>query len=125
MRVGLEVIRYAVPAFGSVIFLLFSTVFAFVFRGGLSLRFLSIAVRNSRGSKAGRFRCTLRALATAVPLVVLYGMPIPAYFLGSPALAAVAFGVAVACHLGLVVVSLRTPARGWQDRIAGTRLVPR
>jgi len=121
----LEITRYGFPALASVLFLFFSAIFAFAFRGGLSLRFLSIAVRDARGGKAGRFRCVLRALATAIPLVVLYGIPIPLYFVASPVVAAIAFGVAVLCHLGFVAVSLRNPARGWQDRVAGTRLVPR
>jgi ABC-type transport system involved in cytochrome bd biosynthesis fused ATPase/permease subunit len=39
--------------------------------------------------------------------------------------ATVALVAAVAVHVVLIGSSLRNPARGWQDVVAGTRLVPR
>jgi hypothetical protein len=113
------------PAVAAALFAFFGILSALVLRGGASLRVLSIAVRSSRGARAGRIRCAWRALVSAVPFVVLYGLPWALALEDRLALAAVALGVAVALHLGLVVVALRNPARGWQDRIAGTRLVPR
>ena len=118
-------VRYVLPVVGSAVFLVFSVLLAFAFRGGLSFRFLSIAVRNPRGSKAGRFRCAWRAIATALPLFLLYAVPLALYLYWHPVLAFVALSVAIIVHVGLVIVSLRNPTRGWQDRVAGTRLVPR
>jgi hypothetical protein len=62
---------------------------------------------------------------TAVPFFVLYAIPFWLVLRKHPTLAWVAFGAALVAHLGLVLVALRNPARGWQDRVAGTRLVPR
>jgi hypothetical protein len=122
---AIQVVGYLFTTSLSVAFLVLATLFALILRGGLSFRFLSIAVRDSKGRKAGRIRCALRALVTSLPFVVLYSIPPVTFFIGGPTLSAIAFGIAVAAHLGLAVVSLRNPVRGWQDRIVGTRLVPR
>jgi hypothetical protein len=124
MRFFLKFI-YAVPWIGTVVFGLGATLFALFLRGGLSLRFLSIAVRNSKGAKAGRLRCLWRAVVSALPFVVLYGLPLKLVVERHPGLAMAALAFAIVVHVGLVFVALRNPARGWQDRIAGTRLVPR
>ena len=98
---------------------------AFLARGGCSLRMMSLAVRDTKGRRAGRWRCTLRAAVTALPFLAVYLVPYVLAIAKRPGAAGVALLAAVLVQFLLVAMSLRTPARGWQDRIAGTRLVPR
>ncbi|MFN0006933.1 MAG: protein kinase domain-containing protein [Planctomycetota bacterium] len=102
-----------------------SVLAAFLLRGGLSLLVVSLALRDAAGRRAGRLRCAWRAILTALPLLGVYFIPFPLAMNQHPGAAAIALGVAAVVHLALIAVSLRTPARGWQDRLAGTRLVPR
>ena len=99
---------------------------AWLFRGGLFLRALNIAVVTKNGEPISRLRALWRGLGAwgvfIVPLLIFSAVPHP----GSPdpglvvtALAQCTFGLAGAAW---AVVS---PERGLQDRIAGTYLVPR
>ena len=116
---------FAVPFGLSVIWGMVAILGALILRGGGSFRMMSLAVRDSRGRRAGRMRCAWRALLSALPFVAVYALPILLVKTGHPTWGMVALAAAVLLHLLLVAVSLRTPARGWQDRLAGTRLVPR
>jgi len=98
---------------------------AFVLRGGLSLRVVSLAVRDAQGRRAGRLRCAWRACLCAAPLVAIYVVPLVLMATEHIAWATVCLIAAILVHALLIATSLRSPARGWQDRIAGTRLVPR
>lgn len=118
-------VLFAVPFGLSVIWGMVAILGALILRGGGSFRMMSLAVRDSRGRRAGRVRCAWRALFSALPFVALYGPPIVLVKTGHPTWGTVALAAALLLHLLLVAVSLRTPARGWQDRLAGTRLVPR
>jgi hypothetical protein len=116
---------FIMPAIGALVWALFSILFAFLFRGGLSLRIVSLALRNRRGQRAGRLRCTGRAVLVALPFVAIYA-PSLFFAMKSGAQASVIALVAgAAAHAFLVAAALRDPARGWQDRLAGTRIVPR
>jgi hypothetical protein len=92
---------------------------ALLFRGGLLLHALGLAVAGPNGSEAGRFRVFLRTvLAWSLAFLMHYLIyrtdvgPWPVYFL----LTLLAIGI----FWGML-----HPSRGVQDYIAGTWLVPR
>jgi hypothetical protein len=97
---------------------------ALLFRGGLVLRLLGLAVVKRNGSRASRLRVFWRSLLTWAPFGALVWLS----FLGFSAsgwrgwvapIADAVISVALAgCYLGL-------KGRSLQDRLAGTTLVPR
>jgi hypothetical protein len=98
-----------------------ATLLAVGVRGGAVLRPLGIAVVDARGREAARWRCGVRALAAWLPIFVgaaarLWGAPMAANAVVWPSLAVFVVGA---------VYAVVSPARGVQDRIAGTWLVPR
>ena len=118
-------VAFALPLGLSVTWAVIAILGALFARGGISLRLMSLAVRDAKGNRAGRLRCAWRALLCALPFIVLYCVPFSLVRAGHVNLAAVALVAAVLVHVLLIAASLRTPARGWQDRLARTRLVPR
>jgi hypothetical protein len=122
-------------ALGGVLLLtaILSVVCAFVFRGGLLLRMLGIAVVKNNGADASRFRMLWRSVIAWLPVLVY---PL-SWKLGNASQSHpgdyeailwektvfIAGVVGAAAILGLVSVAMR--GRGLQDRAAGTWLVPR
>jgi hypothetical protein len=100
-------------------------VFAFAFRGGLSLTVFNVLVRDKRGKRASRLRCVARTLSAALPMSAVYWAPVLLIQLGSPAAAWLAIGLAILFHAAWIAQALARPTRSLQDAIAGTRLVPR
>lgn len=102
-------------------------VFAFLFRGGLSMTFAGITIVRNDGRLAGRFRCAVRELLIWAPITILLGMTLwiqvtrPEWVLPRT----VILFLAVFLLPLYVAVALRYPSRPPQDRIMGTRLVPR
>jgi hypothetical protein len=103
----------------------FSTLFAMIFRGGLSLKLFGMGVRNRRGEMASRLRCAWRSLLVWIPLLVLYGT-------GGWLATHGHVAVGVACSLATALIhalalayAIWRPSRSLQDRLAGTQLVPR
>jgi eukaryotic-like serine/threonine-protein kinase len=94
---------------------------AIAVRGGAVLRLLGIAVVDARGLEAARWRCGVRALLAWLPIFV----GVAARHWGSPGLANVVTWSGLAVFLAGAVYAAVNPARGLQDRIAGTWLVPR
>ena len=100
---------------------------AVVFRGGLLLRLLGVAVATGRGREASRLRIAGRALVAWLPAIIGAGLGFHAYLTPSapgPSIP-VLFWTAVAVLVGGAAYALVRPHRGVQDRIAGTALVPR
>ena len=99
---------------------------AVIFRGGLQLRSFGMAVVTSRGADVSRLRALARAAIAWSPVSV--GV---AGLLRSPgsALSDSTEMIASAASLLLLfagaIYAARHPDRGLQDRLAGTRLVPR
>jgi tRNA A-37 threonylcarbamoyl transferase component Bud32 len=99
---------------------------ALLFRGGLVLRLLGVAVVLKDGAPASRLRVFWRGLVTWVPIVLLMlawswsrrGMPNDAPMTWSSLLPSAAL-------FGLAIWSVALPERSLQDRLAGTSLVPR
>src|SRR5581483_5854053 len=107
----------------------------FLWRGGLSDRLLGLALVQSDGRPAARWRCAWRALLVWAPVT---GLLIAAMWLeqdywsaenaGAPApwLARLSWVVswsAWALLAAYAVLAVRSPGRGLHDRLAGTYLV--
>jgi serine/threonine protein kinase len=97
---------------------------ALLFRGGLVLRILGVAVVTRAGSRASRLRVFWRALITWSPalLAILLSLLFPPV---GTAWAVSLGALGTTLWLAAVVLSALLPQRGLQDRIAGTWLVPR
>jgi eukaryotic-like serine/threonine-protein kinase len=95
-----------------------------LFRGGLVLRLLGIAVVTSSGSEVSRLRALWRSVIAWSPCAAVIVIT-PLLLLLSPSLIVPATGMLLAVSLFGIVAAAVTPARGLQDRLAGTYLVPR
>jgi hypothetical protein len=93
---------------------------AFATRGGLALRLAGIAVQRHDGSAASRWRCLGRGLLVWLPFLV----PGLVFMLGRRWLLGLA-AATVVVTAAAALYALLHPARGLQDRLAGTHLVPR
>ncbi|MBI5387007.1 MAG: protein kinase [Verrucomicrobia bacterium] len=95
---------------------------AVLFRGGLVLRLLGLAVVRRDGARASRLRVLWRGVVAWSPAL---SAPVLAMML-TPLVGAVAAGSLVTVLvIGLAACSLALPERSLQDRLAGTCLVPR
>jgi len=95
---------------------------ALLFRGGLVLWALGVAIVRTDGVRASRLRVFWRSLVAWSPIVlapVLMGM---LTVLVGALWAGVLLGLLI---IGLAVLSLALRQRSLQDRLAGTWLVPR
>jgi uncharacterized RDD family membrane protein YckC len=96
---------------------------ALFFRGGLVLLTTGVAVVRKDGLRASRWRVFWRSLVTWMPffLIPVIGIAMLTPLIGKwPAVL-----VATAIIIGLTAWSLLLPERSLQDRLSGTRLVPR
>lgn len=95
---------------------------ALIFRRGLVMTVFGVAVANTDGTPASRLRAFIRSLVTwlIMPLSLVL-MFLVAKFTGAMA----ACVIILVLLLALVGFSLWLPERGLQDRISGTRLIPR
>jgi len=93
-----------------------------LFRGGLLLRLLGLAVVRSDGTIASRGRVTWRCLISWSPLIMSLGV---ASILSREIGENVSVTLGLILLLGLLLWSALRPHRTLQDRLAGTWLVPR
>ena len=110
---------------------------AFLWRGGLSDRLLGLALVQSDGRPAARWRCAARALLAWAPVtaLVILSMWLELdywrYRYGDvvvPWLLRLSWAVdwsAWALLAAYAVLAIRSPGRGLHDRLAGTYLVPK
>ena len=97
---------------------------ALLFRGGLLLRWLGIAVVTRDGMEVSRSRALWRSMIAWSPCAaVIVVIPIFFFFPSSVSLSIIAVLLAVSL-IGVVAAAVN-PQRGLQDRLAGTYLVPR
>jgi hypothetical protein len=108
----------------------FALVFAFFLRGGLLLRAFGLAVVDSQGRPVSRLRAAWRAVVTWAPAAATAAIAFTHAVLidmtksqQQPVWTALAVIAALIFLAGAVVSALR-PTRAWQDRIAGTFIVP-
>jgi hypothetical protein len=95
-----------------------AVLWAFLWRGGLSLRLLGLSLVGTDGHPAGRRRCAWRAVLVWAPVTALLACWIGLEW--QPA------GWATLALLALyVILALGSPERALHDRLAGTYLVPR
>jgi hypothetical protein len=100
---------------------------AWLWRGGLSLRILGLTLVSANGHPAWRLQCAWRALVVWLPVTVLLGLSL-SLDASHPELARwswASWGGALLVLAGFAVLALRSPARGLHDRLAGTYVVPR
>jgi hypothetical protein len=110
---------------------------AVIFRGGMLIWALGLAVVTIDGSPASRLRVLGRSLIawspTALALVAVFGTIVPVISIGDiefrgtgyGAIGIVTAGVVLVIYFILGLVSALLPVRGIHDRLAGTWLVPR
>lgn len=101
-------------------------VWSFLTRGGLTLRFMGLALVRGDGRKAARWQCAWRSLVVWAPVVaLLYGCVWVKAF--APQLHFAQSGLwwgAAALVLAYLVLAIRRPSRTLHDRLSGTYLVP-
>jgi hypothetical protein len=99
---------------------------AWAFRGGLGLRLFGADVVTAEGERAGRMRTLLRALVAWSPAALA---AVAIEIAPNPFTAGTAWLLAAGACVTLFAVgtayAIRHPDCGLQDRVAGTRLVPR
>jgi hypothetical protein len=103
------------------------TVWAFLFRGGLSLRLAGLALVRSDGRDARRLQCLWRAMIVWLPVVALLlaAVWVDLWFPARGFVCSWLQVLTLLLLLGYVAVALRFPGRGPHDYLAGTFLVPR
>jgi hypothetical protein len=108
---------------------------AFLSRGGLSLRMNGLCLLRANGRKAWRLQCAWRALLVWLPIVALLGTSVwldARYWIGweesnpdlYPWLASLSWWLGVGLLPLWVGLALWSPNRGLHDRLTGTYLVP-
>ena len=92
---------------------------AMLFRGGMLLHSMDLAIVDRKGSRASRLRIFARSFVTWSPLLLLELLLVErsalTFWVGLPLAALLVAGV---------IVPLFTPSRGLQERLTGTYLVP-
>jgi hypothetical protein len=110
---------------------------AFIARGGVTLRLMGIQLLRANGRKALRIQCAWRALLMWAPVCGLLGaaswLLLYYWSVWSPEtrlewmyrVSWVLWGLALALLPSYAVLAIRSPGRSVHDRLAGTYLVPR
>jgi hypothetical protein len=105
------------------------TAWAFLFRGGLTLKFMGIRLVRRDGRKAGRFQCAWRVALLWAPVValLLLATSLKVGLEGSSLswLHGVAYALAGLVLLVYLAVPLLYPGRPIHDRLARVYLVPK
>lgn len=124
-------LRQDVGVRGITIFILgfFLTVyvaFAVAFRGGVSYLLAGLTLVRKDGRRAGRLRCGVRELFVWLPVFAALALAVALqwYFPHAKLLRLFAAVACIGVLLGWVIVAVRLPGRGPQDRLAGTFVVP-
>lgn len=127
------------PSYFLAIFPLLWAGWAFLWRGGVSLRLTGLRVVQADGLPAARWRCALRCVACWLPFYALVTLSGEAemerlllYLVDPEGQAAVLAWVTWLFYWAAVLLlpvyvwlALRSPGRGLHDRVAGTYLMPR
>ena len=111
----------------------FGVLSAWIFKGGWLLRALGIAVVTNAGDEASRLRTLWRGLVAWSPAVACFVaamraallLPSDVSFTSRDYAALTVAGMIGALFAVGATFAALNPERGWQDRLAGTWLVPR
>ncbi len=100
---------------------------SFFWRGGLTHRFLGLALVLPSGHRALRLQCAWRTLVVWLPVAILAALTVwlEAFEPEWEPWSWLCWGVAFLWLSFFVLLALRWPSRGLHDRLAGTYLVPR
>jgi hypothetical protein len=100
---------------------------AFLFRGGFTLRMMGLILVRRDGQRAGRFRCAWRAFVVWMPLILLMFVALVVRTVNAQAtvIHLTIWSLALAYLVGCLVLALWFPTRSLHDWLAGTFLVPR
>jgi hypothetical protein len=102
-------------------------IWAFLWRGGITLQMMGMALVCGDGRRAGRWRCAWRAFLVWMPPAALSYLALEIKVADPEATiqAETCCVLALAYVLGCVGLALWSPTRSWHDRLAGTYLVPK
>jgi uncharacterized RDD family membrane protein YckC len=102
------------------------TIWAFFFRGGLSLQMLGLRLVRSDGRPASRFQCAFRTMLVWMPvtLLLLFANFLSVEFREHADYSLTVWCCAIAVPVAYVYLSLINPSRTLHDWLAGTWLVP-
>jgi uncharacterized RDD family membrane protein YckC len=102
------------------------TIWAFFFRGGLSLQMMGLRLVRSDGRPASRFQCAFRTMLVWAPvtLLLLFANFLSVEFREHADYSLTVWCCAIAVPVAYVYLSLINPARTLHDWLAGTWLVP-
>ncbi len=102
---------------------------ALFFSGGLMFKLAGVGLVTSSGAPASRARCLGRALIAWSPVfaagALLWAVQAWASQADPGWLVYAVLATCLGAFLTGAAAALRSPGRGWQDRLAGTHLVPR
>jgi hypothetical protein len=102
-------------------------VWAGLWRDGLTSRMLGLSLVLPNGRRAWRLQCAWRALVVWAPVTALLWLSLwlDAYQLEQTHWSWASCGGALVLLFGVAALALRSPDRGFHDRLAGTYVVPR
>jgi len=102
-------------------------VWAFLLRGGITLRMMGLTLVRHDGFRAGRWRCAWRAVLLWAPLAILLYLALLLKVSDAEATtrAQACWVLALIYLLACIGLALWSPTRSWHDRLAGTYLVPK
>ena len=102
-------------------------IWAFLWRGGITLRMMGLTLVRRDGRRAGRWRCAYRALLVWLPPAILLFLAVLLKVSDNAATprALVLWALALGYLLACIGLALWVPTRSWHDRLAGTYLVPK
>ncbi len=122
---GFRIAMWSLPAIAALLWGVSAAISALCMPGGVSFRVFGVLLRDRRGRRASRLRSLARGVLVWVPLVALYAT-LPFLYQKAGVMAALSAAAVVALlHAGAIAYALWRPERGLQDRLLGTRLVPR
>jgi hypothetical protein len=108
-------------------FPVFWIVWAFLFRGPISVRVAGLALVRSDGRKAARWQCALRAFFIWAPVVIPLAIILwlDRQHLATLPMCTLLQGLSVGILVAYVVLALRFPRQSYADWLAGVQVAPR
>ena len=102
------------------------TIWAFFFRGGLSLRIMGLRLVRSDGRPASRFQCAFRTMLVWMPVTLLLLLTnfLSIEFRDHPDYSLTVWCCAIGLPVAYAYLSMISPARTLHDWLAGVWLVP-
>jgi hypothetical protein len=107
-------------------FLLVLVIWAFIFRGGITLSMTGLTLVRHDGQRASRSLCAFRAFLVWAPVWFLLFLTLVLHaVIFESEIAVLAWGSAWLYLVACIALALWFPNRSLHDRLAGTYLVPK